>query len=484
MTEELDLKLESYGKSDYYPFHMPGHKRAVILDTDPYSMDITEIDGFDNLHASEGILKDAQERAAKLYDSRHTYYLVNGSTCGLLAAISAAVKQNGKILMARNVHKAVYHAVYLRQLTTVYLNPKLTEFGIQGAIDPEDVKLSLEQDSDIEAVILTSPTYEGIVSDVKKIAEITHEHGIPLIIDEAHGAHFGFHEGFPETAVRLGADVVIQSMHKVLPSLTQTALLHLNSAYVSKEKVEQFLGIYETSSPSYVLMAGMERCIRLLREEGSTLFSKYEKRLSDFYQRAEKLKSIHVMTRKDIALSEGYGFDPSKLVISVKGTGMTGKELYDILLEKYHLQMEMVSGFYVLAMTSIMDSDEGFHRLIRALEEIDASDRMRVPVDRHEEGNVTQENGAFIRRFYQPREKKMELYQAMELPAESVSFEDAIGKISGSFVYLYPPGIPVLVPGEVITEDFIKNLRESMKLRLNLQGIADIINERINVVNL
>lgn len=499
MTEELDLKLKAYGKSDHYPFHMPGHKRIALEESSPYSIDITEIDGFDNLHSAEGILKDAQKRAANLYGSKQTYYLVNGSTCGLLAAISAAVKPGGKILMARNVHKAVYHAVYLRQLTTVYLNPKLTEFGIQGAIDPEEVKNCLKQDSEIAAVILTSPTYEGIVSDVKTIAEIVHGYGIPLIVDEAHGAHFGFHEVFPETAVRLGADVVIQSMHKVLPSLTQTALLHLNSSYIKKEKIERFLGIYQTSSPSYVLMAGMERCVRLLREEGEDLFFKYEKRLSDFYQRAEKLQHIHLMTREDIAPSEGYGFDPSKLVISVKGTSMTGTELYDTLLEKYHLQMEMVSGFYVLAMTSIMDSDAGFCRLMQALEEIDASEQMRVSVDhhgetndseqmrvsvgRHGEANAAQENGAFIRRFYQPREKKMELYQALELPVESVSFEDAIGRVSGSFVSLYPPGIPVLLPGELIEEEFIKNIRESLKLRLNLQGIADIINERINVVN-
>lgn len=473
MTEELDLKLKAYANSDYYPFHMPGHKRVAIEEINPYSIDITEIDGFDNLHSAEGILKEAQRKAARLYDSKHSYYLVNGSTCGILAAISAAVNPKGKILMARNVHKAVYHAVYLRQLSTVYLNPQMTDFGIQGAISPEEVKKSLEQDKEIKAVIITSPTYEGVVSDIRTIAKIAHSYGIPLIVDEAHGAHFGFHPAFPETAVRLGADVVIQSMHKVLPSLTQTALLHLNSAYISTEKIERFLDIYETSSPSYVLMAGMERCIRLLLEEGTELFFRYEKRLFDFYKRAEKLKHIHLMNRKDISEFEGYGLDPSKLVISVKGTSLTGKELYDTLLNKYHLQMEMVSGFYVLGMTSIMDSDEGFIRLSEALEEIDDSISE----------TLEQENTAFVHRFYKAREKKLELYEAMELPVESVSFEEAIGKISASYVYLYPPGIPVLLPGELIEEEFINNIRESLQLRLNLQGLADIINERINVVN-
>ena len=368
--------------------------------------------------------------------------------------------------MARNVHKAVHHAAYLMELSTVYLQPEMTEFGIQGSIDPMKVKKALEQNTDIAAVVITSPTYEGIVSDVETIAKIAHSYNIPLIVDEAHGAHFGFHPAFPETAVRLGADIVIQSMHKVLPSLTQTALLHLNSEYISVEKVKKFLGIYQTSSPSYVFMAGMERCVRMLRTQGKELFAEFDKRLEEFYQKAKSLSCIQVMP-KDV------GKDPSKLVISVKNTNMTGKELYDVLLEKYHLQMEMVSGYYVLAMTSIMDTKEGFLRLYQALKEIDAE------LFVEEKADITD----FIQCFYEKKEKAMEVYEAEELTAIEVSFDEAIGKISAKSIYLYPPGIPVLLPGEIIDEACIKNIRKSLKLRLNLQGIADIINERINIVN-
>ena len=209
----LEQKLNELEQSDIYPFHMPGHKRAFLPFANPYAIDITEIEGFDNLHHATGILQEAQQKAADLYGAQKTYYLVNGSTCGLLAAISAAVPRGGKILVARNCHKAVYHAMYLRQLVPVYLYPEDTAYGIQGQVTPQMVQKQLKQTPDIRAVVITSPTYDGVVSDIQSIADIVHAYGIPLIVDEAHGAHFGFSPEFPENATRLGADAVIMSVH-------------------------------------------------------------------------------------------------------------------------------------------------------------------------------------------------------------------------------------------------------------------------------
>ena len=220
-------------------------------------------------------------------------------------------------------------------------------------------------------------------------------------------------------------------------------------------------------------MAGMEKCIRLLDQDKENLFEEFYKKLEWFYKKAENLNHIHIMKKEDFSDAERYDLDPSKIVISVRHTTMSGSRLYEVLLNKYHLQMEMVSGFYVLAMTSIMDRMEGFERLYEALAEIDAS------ISTQEEDDITE----FIRQFYTPREKRSELYEAMELPVTAIPFDEAEGKISGSYVYLYPPGIPVLIPGEIIDKSCIENIRKSIKLRLNLQGIADIINERINVVN-
>ena len=260
-------KLNELEQSDIYPFHMPGHKRAFLPFANPYAIDITEIEGFDNLHHATGILQEAQQKAADLYGAKKTYYLVNGSTCGLLAAISAAVPRGEKILMARNCHKAVYHAMYLRQLVPVYLYPEDTAYGIQGQVTPQMVQKQLKQTPDIRAVVITSPTYDGVVSDIKNIADTVHAYGIPLIVDEAHGAHFGFSPEFPENATRLGADAVIMSVHKTLPAFTQTALLHLCSDRIAEKKVAQFLGIYETSSPSYLLMAGIEKSLQIIEKD-------------------------------------------------------------------------------------------------------------------------------------------------------------------------------------------------------------------------
>ena len=232
----LEQKLNELEQSDIYPFHMPGHKRAFLPFANPYAIDITEIEGFDNLHHATGILQEAQQKAADLYGAQKTYYLVNGSTCGLLAAISAAVPRGGKILVARNCHKAVYHAMYLRQLVPVYLYPEDTAYGIQGQVTPQMVQKQLKQTPDIRAVVITSPTYDGVVSDIQSIADIVHAYGIPLIVDEAHGAHFGFSPEFPENATRLGADAVIMSVHKTLPAFTQTALLHLCSDRIAEKK--------------------------------------------------------------------------------------------------------------------------------------------------------------------------------------------------------------------------------------------------------
>lgn len=471
----LDIQLEHYAKSDYYPFHMPGHKRAPLSMPNPYTMDITEIERFDNLHAPESILKDAARRAAELYDSKKSYYLVNGSTCGLLAAVSAAAPAGGKILLARNSHKALYHAAYLRRLSIVSVYPQMTNFDISGSIDPKEVRTALEKNPDVCAVIVTSPTYEGIVSDIREIGKIAHQYKVPLIVDEAHGAHFGFHSAFPETAVRLGADIVIQSMHKTLPSLTQTALLHLNSDFISPEAVEKYLSIYQTSSPSYVLMAGMEKCVRLLKEGGKELFERYVGLLTGFYEKADRLQKLHVMCGRDFSDSEAFGMDLSKIVISARQTDCSGEWLYQKLYQKHHLQMEMRSGFYVLGMTSIMDRPEGFRRLLDALKSLEKE----ISFIR----GKTDENIEMIRRLYAPKKKRMEFFEAMELPVGEVSFQEAAGKICGCMAGLYPPGIPMILPGEAIDGDFIKNIRKCRDLRLNLQGIADIRNERINIVN-
>lgn len=470
----LFKNLIEYSKEDYYPFHMPGHKRVDITNESPYSYDITEIDGFDNLHEPEGIIRIAMDEAAELYRTKKTYFMVNGSSGGILTAISATVKKGGKVLVARNCHKSVYNAIYLRELTPVYLYPDyIEEFGINGGINPRQVERELRDNPDIQAVIITSPTYEGIVSDVKKISTIVHKYKLPLIVDEAHGAHFSMHEELPESANIQGADVVIQSMHKTLPALTQTALLHVNGNIVSIELIEKYLGIYQTSSPSYVLMASMDECLNKLKKDGVDMFDLYMNRMKAIQSHCKQLTHVRVLSDKVKGYNSVYDFDISKVVISVKGTGYSGAQLYKELLEKYHLQMEMAAGDYVIAMTSIMDSEDGLLRLFKALVAIDRDIRVYG-----------------MRSFFINNDDfKMEKAVVIKSPAEVeecsqeyVNLDDSSGKISAEFVYLYPPGSPILAPGEMITNEIIGMMRRYKELGLEIHGLQDKGLKRIKVI--
>ncbi|MDO5136501.1 MAG: aminotransferase class I/II-fold pyridoxal phosphate-dependent enzyme, partial [Eubacteriales bacterium] len=259
--KKLYKELEKYGKSDFYPFHMPGHKRnpSCVDGEFLFERDITEISGFDDLHHPEGLLRDSMERLSDLYGTKESFFCVNGSTGALLSAISAGIQKGGRFLVARNCHKSVYHAIYLRDLSPIYLYPQTDpDLGINGGISPSHVEKCLEENKGIQGIMITSPTYDGVVSDIEAIAKLAHKYGIPLIVDEAHGPHFRFSPYFPTSAVDLGADVVVQSFHKTLPSLTQTAVLHLCSDRVDREKIKRFLGMYQTSSPSYLLMASLD----------------------------------------------------------------------------------------------------------------------------------------------------------------------------------------------------------------------------------
>lgn len=495
---KLEDKLKQHNENNIYPFHMPGHKRTQLTFAknfaNPYDIDITEIAGFDNLHHADGILKEAQENAASLYGAMKSFFLVNGSTCGLLAAISAATKRGDEVLVARNCHKAVYHVLYLRQLKPVYLYPSITKSGIQGQICAEDVKNAIKENPNITAVIITSPTYDGVVSDIEQIAKMAHEKGIPLIADEAHGAHFGFGGDFPQNAGALGADAVIVSLHKTLPAFTQTALLNIYSDLIDKRKLEQFLDIYETSSPSYVLMAGIDNCIEYMSAKGSKPFESLRGKLDDFYDKT-KLSKLRLVRKKDFSKEEAFDFDESKILIFTDKTDITGAQLTKRLREKFDIELEMAAGDYALVLCSIMDTDEGFDRLSKALMQIDGeisfcskSDTSRKS-DSSSNGNSSEKSSSSSKsnpsrrsslgsksnpgNMYRKLVKKGEIYEAFETLHDEVQLENAVGLTSAGFINIYPPGIPLVVPGEVIDEQLANDVRFAIECGLEVNGVTE-----------
>ncbi len=444
-------KLKSYSDSDYYGFHMPGHKRRGIPAYDPadvrmpYEIDITEIEGFDDLHHPRGILKCAQERAARVYHADETHFLVNGSTVGILSAVCGVTEKGDTILVARNCHKSVYHAIYLNELNPVYLYPGFdSKVGLNMEIRPQDVRDALERYPDVRAVVIVSPTYDGVVSDVTAIAEAVHEKGLPLIVDEAHGAHFGFHSVFPENSNARGADIVIHSVHKTLPSLTQTALLHMNGSRIDRERVKRYLGMLQTSSPSYVLMAATDLCMEELESHAGELFGAYAGRLCEVRKKLSGLKCLELIR------TECY--DISKLIIYTGSIEFTGKELYRRLLSEYHLQMEMAAGSYVLAMTSVSDTKEGLERLTNALFRIDNKIGAQTIDECPRTGGLPR---AEVVCSIADAERKV---RAGAAECMFVPWDAAAGYVSAEYAYLYPPGSPLIVPGERISEEAVRML--------------------------
>lgn len=455
---ELYEKLKQYSNSDAYPFHMPGHKRQWGKMENPYSFDITEISGFDDLHHAEGILKMAMEEAASVYGAKKSYFLINGSTCGILSAVCGCTKRGDRILVARNCHKSVYHAVFLNGLRPVYLYPQiLPETNLFCGLDAKSIEEVLKTEPDIRAVVLTSPTYEGVVSNIREIAAVVHAHGIPLIVDEAHGAHFPFGERFPESAVSQGADVVIQSLHKTLPSLTQTAILHIGGSIVNPEDVEEYLRIYQTSSPSYVLMAGIDTCISYMAGEGRRRLDEFYERIGKLRENLRDLKRLHLLSEDEVKAA-GFELDRSKLVIFGGSTGLSGGELAEILRTEYHLEAEMSTDQFVLLMTTLADSEEGLLRLREALFEIDKRAAVRP-----------------VKQYVLPCVKPKQALTPAEAKArfgEDIRLEESVGRISRTYLYLYPPGIPLLVPGEMISTEILSVVQLYSKNNLELHGLT------------
>ncbi len=458
--QDLLRQLTAYAKSGAYPFHMPGHKRNVqmLSKTLPYAADITEIDGFDDLHAPTGVLRDLHMRLAKLYGAQQSFVLVNGSTCGILAGIAAAVQRGDKILMARNCHRSVYNAVALFGLRPVYLQPPMEAVtGIAGSITPERVRAALAEHADVRLLVLTSPTYDGVISDIAAIAEIAHQKEIPVLVDEAHGAHLAFTKQKKLSAVCAGADIVIHSLHKTLPALTQTAAAHLCGERISPAVFMQKLSVFESSSPSYILLASAAECVRFLEKNAEWAFSAYENRLHQFSENCRGLEKLSVLCKGNDTLKnhkDFFAFDGGKLPVLTVRTALDGAMLLRCLRETYALEGEMASVSYALLMTSVCDTAEGFSRLWSALAGLDRT-------------AVCAEPSAVFPTLPIP-EMRCTPAEAHGQHTRQYCFEACVGKVSAETVLFYPPGIPLIVPGEVISEEIIHVLVRAQKHGLSV----------------
>lgn len=466
--------LKSYAKKDNVSFHMPGHKGSGIFRMCGFDeeismladMDITEIPGADNLYCPDGIIKDVQERYEKIYGSKKTHILINGSSCGIMAAIMASISPGDKLLIARNCHKSVYNGLALAGGEPVYIMPQMEEeFYITGEISSDSVRRALEEDDKIAAVIITSPNYYGICSDIKEIAEVVHEFGKILIVDQAHGAHLKLFESFmkkdmdmPQSGESGGADIVINSTHKTLATFTQSAIINVMSYRVDEDILLDKLQILQSTSPSYILMLSHYMNVSILEKYGENLFTRWYDSVMHFYKKAANINGLKIL--KSDAL------DKTKINISFASMGMSGAELEQKLLDR-GIYAELSTGNILMAMSGIGNEKRDYDRLLKSLEEIS------VEVTRRNRNMTEKEDMSFVN--MPPANKYVGIFREWE----QVQLDDCEERVSASIVAPYPPGIPFLCPGEKISPECVAKLQEIRKEKRKIYGLSKEGNIRV-----
>lgn len=460
--------LEERLTKNYISFHTPGHKgRNALIDWSKYvpHMDTTEIEGMDNLLDPQGIIKESQDYARDIYGTRATYYSVNGSTGSIHISLASITMPGDKVLVQRNCHKAVFNGLILNRLNPVYLNPNYNkEHRLTTGLDLDELEDKLRTHPGIKLVIITYPDYYGICSDIEGIVRIVHKYGALLMVDEAHGSHFNFSKSLPKSSIDVGADIVIHSIHKTLPSLTQTSLIHVCSHRIDLDRLRKNYQIYTTSSPSYLFMISAEAAISYMNDNRAKFHEKLEMVKSNI-KRLESIEGVKVFTgdRKDPTIKDK---DITKILLGVDG--YSGRQLSEILHERYYIDMEMSDPYYALALSTIMNEREDFNRLYEAMEDIAQGRRIK---------NETIE----IEPLPQPT-IKYSPHEAYHMKSEREILDKSLGKISASTVIPYPPGIPLIVPGELISLEILQYISSLKELNLEISGLLGYNREYIEVV--
>lgn len=464
--------LLQHADKDPVSFHMPGHKGMELFRRYGYGefldrfvdCDVTEIPGADNLFQAEGIIRDVMDRYARLYDVQNSFLLINGSSGGLIASVMASVRPGGKLIMARNCHKSVFNALTLAGVSPVYAQPEfIEEYGISGAVTVGEIERCMDENPDADAVILPSPNYYGICSDIEAIAKAVHAAGKVLIVDQAHGSHlkffhkFGFGEGMPKSAEESGADLVIGSIHKTLASLTQSAILNHNTDRVSKYILEDRLQMIESTSPSYILMSFLDINAEILEKHGAEAIGEWRRNLDAFYEELKEIPGLRIMSVE--ADGAGGSMDMTKVNIDMGAYRLDGAALEKELM-KYGIFSELYAGNVLMLMTGIGNTKEHFDRTIAALKDI----AWQHAADYSEERFAAQTA------FKAPAAGKL---HPIPVHKEMVPLDESIGRICASSIIPYPPGIPFVCPGEEITEEMIAYVKALRHKGEKVIGVTD-----------
>lgn len=450
--------IKQYLSSGRTSFHMPGHKgQAIFKLANFYALDITELPDTDDLHDPHGYIAQSEEQLTRLYQTRQSYYLLGGTSCGIHAMLASVLREGDTVVLDRSCHKSVIHALVWIGAKPVYVYPKYNhQFGFAGGIDPADVKTTLETHK-AKAVLITSPTYYGSVSDIAAIAKTAHANGAVLLVDEAHGAHFPFCSALPDSAVTCGADLVVQSVHKTLGALSGGALLHVCSDSVDAAQIRNLLAMFQTSSPSYATLCALEHAV----------FSapQLEKRYMALLEQIEIGKKLVNETGKAYWIGEElknscqiHAFDPTRIVINFSKTGLSGDQIASLLREKYKLEVELSDAHNIVCIASAYNDASDIKKLTKAVLAIVKKVQPAV-------NNVSIAEEIPAKICFTPRE-------AFYREAEVVHLEQAPGRIAKNLVCKYPPGTPILAPGEKIELEHIRTITALLDSGTAVNGVT------------
>lgn len=467
--------LQKYKSMRVVPFDVPGHKQGrgnpqltEFLGEKCLSIDVNSMKPLDNLVHPVSVIKEAEELAADAFGAHHAFFMVNGTTSAVQAMIMSVCKQGDKIIMPRNVHRSAINALIIGGAVPVYVNPGVNKkLGIPLGMSVNEVKKSIEENPDAKAVFINNPTYYGICSDLRTITELAHRHNMYVLVDEAHGTHFYFGADMPINAMAAGADMSAVSMHKTGGSLTQSSIL-LISERLSTGHVRQVINLTQTTSGSYLLLSSLDISRRNLALDGKRIFDKVSSLAVYARDEINRIGGYYAFSNELINGDSVFAFDPTKLSVYTREIGLAGIEVYDILRDDYGIQIEFGDIGNILAILSVGDRALALERLVSSLSEI-----KRL--------YMKDKTGMFDHEYINP-EVVMKPQQAFYSDQRSLPIENSTGYLSGEFVMAYPPGIPILAPGERITEEIIDYIAYAKAKGCFLTGTEDMAINNIKVV--
>ncbi|HWO96058.1 MAG TPA: aminotransferase class I/II-fold pyridoxal phosphate-dependent enzyme [Bacillus sp. (in: firmicutes)] len=472
--------LVEHAKKNPTQFHIPGHKKGSGMDPEfrtfigenALSIDLINIGPLDDLHQPKGMIKQAQDLAAEAFGADHTFFSVQGTSGVIMTMVMSVCGPGDKILVPRNVHKSVMSAIVFSGATPIFIHPEIDPvLGISHGITPESVEKALEQHPDTKAVLVINPTYFGIVGDLQKIVEIAHSHDIPVLVDEAHGVHIHFHEDLPLSAMQAGADMAATSVHKLGGSMTQSSVLNVREGLVSPKRVQTILSMLTTTSTSYLLLASLDTARKRLATEGKALIEKTIHLAEQTRTQINEIENLRCVGREILGTNATYDMDPTKLIVSVSHLGITGYDVEKWLREKFNIEVEMSDLYNILCIVTPGDTEEDLQKLVHALQEL--SNECKHQADAIENSAVLLPDIPVL--ALTPRD-------AFYAETEVVPFEESAGRIIAEFVMVYPPGIPIFIPGEIITEDNLTYIKTNLEAGLPVQGAEDYELKTLRVI--